>query len=44
MTLSTQQLLIAVVPGLIGNLNGVPYATRDKANRNLLNWWENAAG
>ncbi|WP_169332120.1 alpha/beta hydrolase [Acaricomes phytoseiuli] len=34
---STQALLIAAVPGIIGNLNGVPYSTRDKANRTLLN-------
>lgn len=33
----TQALLIAAMPGLIGNLNGVPYTTRDKANRTLMN-------
>ncbi|MBT2532220.1 alpha/beta fold hydrolase [Arthrobacter sp. ISL-48] len=31
-----QALLTATVPGIIGNLNGIPYSARDKANRQLL--------
>ncbi|WP_169332111.1 alpha/beta hydrolase [Acaricomes phytoseiuli] len=33
-----QQALAVVAPGLIGNLNGVPYQVRDHANRRLLGY------
>lgn len=31
-----QEALALALPGLVGNLEGAPYATRDKANRKLL--------
>jgi hypothetical protein len=31
-----QQLLLATVPGLLGNLGGIPYRVRDAANRAVL--------
>ena len=31
-----QEALVLALPGLVGNLEGAPYATRDEANRKLL--------
>lgn len=42
--LPIRKLLVAVTPGLIGNLNGASYTVRDEANRNLLRWLEKHAG
>ncbi|WP_209561276.1 alpha/beta hydrolase [Frigoribacterium sp. PvP032] len=36
LTPSRQLTLVARVPGLVGNLEGVPYTTRDEANRLFL--------
>lgn len=41
---SRQEALIAAVPGLIGNLNGVPYILRDQANRKLVAWLRGQPG
>jgi hypothetical protein len=33
---STRATLVAAMPGVVGNLEGVPYAVRDEANRSVL--------